>query len=102
MFQSLITRSSSFAFFSIVAGSYKSAKSITNSSPPNRTSISLKSRHIRMWISGQPTVIIENGKLLDANMKKIRYTLDDLNQHLREQGIFDLFEVEHALLEHRG
>ena len=64
--------------------------------------ISAKSRRFRMWISGKPTVIIEKGKILDANMKKIRYTLDDLNQQLREQGIFDVFEVEYALLEVSG
>ena len=64
--------------------------------------ISSKSRRFRMWISGKPTVIIEKGKIFDANMKKIRYTLDDLNQQLREQGIFDVFEVEYALLEVSG
>ncbi|MGG1677024.1 DUF421 domain-containing protein [Neobacillus sp. NRS-1170] len=64
--------------------------------------ISANSRPFRKWLSGQPTVIIDNGKILDANMKKIRYTLDDLNQQLREQGIFDLFEVEYALLEVSG
>jgi uncharacterized membrane protein YcaP (DUF421 family) len=64
--------------------------------------ISINSRHFRMLISGQPTVIIENGKILDENMKKIRYTLDDLNQQLREGGIFDVFEVEYALLEVSG
>ena len=30
-----------------------------------------KKRHIRTWLSGQPTVIIEKGKILDMNMKKI-------------------------------
>jgi uncharacterized membrane protein YcaP (DUF421 family) len=64
--------------------------------------ISSHSRGFRTWLSGQPTVIIENGKILDANMKKIRYTLDDLNQQLREQGIFDIFEVQYALLEVSG
>lgn len=64
--------------------------------------ISTNSRRIRMWLSGQPTVIIENGKILDTNMKKIRYTLDDLNQQLRELGIFDVFEVEYALIEVSG
>ncbi|MEH7336351.1 DUF421 domain-containing protein [Neobacillus drentensis] len=64
--------------------------------------ISANSRPFRSWLSGQPTVIIDNGKILDANMKKIRYTLDDLNQQLREQGIFDIFEVEYALLEVSG
>jgi uncharacterized membrane protein YcaP (DUF421 family) len=64
--------------------------------------ISTNNRRFRMWLSGQPTVIIENGKILDANMKKIRYTLDDLNQQLRELGIFDVIEVEYALLEVSG
>ena len=64
--------------------------------------ISNKNRRFRLWLSGEPTVVIENGKLLDGNMKKIRYTLDDLNQQLREQGIFDLIEVEFALLEVSG
>jgi uncharacterized membrane protein YcaP (DUF421 family) len=64
--------------------------------------ISSSSRRLRMWLSGKPTVIIENGKILDTNMKKIRYTIDDLNQQLREQGVFDIFEVEYALLEVSG
>lgn len=64
--------------------------------------ISAKSRKMRLWLSGEPTVIIQKGKILDRNMKKIRYSLDDLNQQLREQGIFDIFEVEFALLEVSG
>ena len=64
--------------------------------------LSTKNRHIRLWLSGEPTVMIEKGKILDRNMKKIRYSLDDLNQQLREQGIFDIFEVEFALLEVSG
>jgi uncharacterized membrane protein YcaP (DUF421 family) len=64
--------------------------------------ITTRSRYFRKWFAGTPTVIIENGKLLDRNMKKIRYTLDDLNQQLREHGIFDIAEVEYALLEVSG
>ncbi|WP_429741157.1 DUF421 domain-containing protein [Bacillus salipaludis] len=63
---------------------------------------SANSRRLRIWLSGQPTVIIENGKLLDANMKKVRYTLDHLNLQLREQGIFNIEEVDFALLEVSG
>ncbi|WLR51939.1 DUF421 domain-containing protein [Bacillus tianshenii] len=61
-----------------------------------------KSRSLRTWLSGKPTIIIERGNILDANMKKIRYTLDDLNLQLREQGIFDIFEVDYAVLEVSG
>lgn len=64
--------------------------------------ISTKSRRFRLWLSGKPTVVIENGKLLDQNMKKIMYTIDDLNQQLREHGIFNIFEVEYALVEVSG
>lgn len=64
--------------------------------------ISSKNRMIRKWLSGHPTVIMEKGKILDGNMKKIRYTLDDLNQQLRELGIFDIIEVEFAILEVSG
>jgi uncharacterized membrane protein YcaP (DUF421 family) len=64
--------------------------------------LSFKSRTFRSWIAGQPTVMIEKGKILDANMKKTKYTLDNLNQQLRESGIFDIGEVEYALLEVSG
>ncbi|MFJ7726860.1 DUF421 domain-containing protein [Neobacillus sp. NPDC097160] len=64
--------------------------------------LSAKNRVFRKWLSGRPTVIIEKGKILDKNMKKIRYTLDDLNQQLRELGIFDIVEVEFAILEVSG
>ncbi|WP_027409677.1 DUF421 domain-containing protein [Anoxybacteroides tepidamans] len=64
--------------------------------------ISFKNRTLRKWLSGQPTVIIDKGHILEANMKKLRYSLDDLNRQLRELGIFDIKEVEYALLEVSG
>ncbi|MGG4142743.1 DUF421 domain-containing protein [Paenibacillus algorifonticola] len=64
--------------------------------------IALKSRKMRSWISGSPTVLIENGKVMETNMRKIRYTLDSLNQALRERGVFNIEEVEYALLEDNG
>ncbi len=64
--------------------------------------LSSRSRMLRKWLSGRPSIIMEQGKILDSNMKKIRYTLDDLNQQLREQGIFDVAEVEYAVLEVSG
>lgn len=64
--------------------------------------VALKSRKMRSWISGSPTVLIENGKILDENMKKIRYSLDSLDQALREKEIFNLEAVEYAVLEDNG
>ncbi|MEC0270403.1 DUF421 domain-containing protein [Paenibacillus anseongense] len=66
------------------------------------TFISLKSRKSRKWLSGRPTIVIENGKILEDNLKKLHLTLDTLNQELREKDIFDIQEVEFAVLELNG
>ena len=65
-------------------------------------SFSSKNRVLRTWLSGSPTVVIENGKILEENMKNIKFSLDTLNQHLREQGIFNINEVDYAFLEISG
>lgn len=64
--------------------------------------VSLKSRKARKWVSGEPTVLIQNGKILEGNLSKINYTLDYLNQALREKDIFDIDQVEYAILEIDG
>lgn len=64
--------------------------------------IAIKSQKMRKWISGSPTVLIEGGKILEDNMKKIRYTLDSLDQALRGKDIFNIEEVEYAVLEDNG
>jgi uncharacterized membrane protein YcaP (DUF421 family) len=66
------------------------------------TITSFKNKLLRKWISGEPIVIIEKGNILESNMRKIKYSLDDLNRQLRELGIFDIEEVEYALLEVSG
>ncbi|KRF10712.1 DUF421 domain-containing protein [Paenibacillus sp. Soil787] len=64
--------------------------------------IALKNRKMRKWISGSPTVLMEGGKILEDNMRKVRYTLDSLDQALREKGIFNIEEVDYAVLEDNG
>lgn len=64
--------------------------------------ISLKSRKARKLLAGDPTVVIQNGKILENNMKKMRYSLDYLNQELREKNVFDIREVLFAILEVNG
>jgi len=64
--------------------------------------ITLKSVPARKLLEGEPMIIIQNGKIFENNMKKIRYHLDDLLMQLREKGVFDLSEVEFALLEPHG
>ncbi|WP_026679391.1 DUF421 domain-containing protein [Fictibacillus gelatini] len=64
--------------------------------------ISLKSRKAPKFFAGDPTVVIQNGKILEHNMKKMRYTLDYLNQELREKNVFNIEEVLFAILEING
>ena len=64
--------------------------------------ISLKSRKGRKFFAGDPTIVIENGKILEKNMNKMRYTLDYLNQQLREKEIFNIEEVLFAIIETNG
>jgi uncharacterized membrane protein YcaP (DUF421 family) len=64
--------------------------------------ISLKNRQARKFFAGTPTVIIQNGQILEDNMRKIRYTLDYLNQQLREKDIFNIDEVLQAMIETNG
>ncbi len=66
------------------------------------TTLSLKSRQARYWLSGHPTDLMENGAILEGNMKKVNYTLDSLNQALREKEVFNIEEVEYAVLEPDG
>ena len=64
--------------------------------------ISLKNRKGRKFLAGDPTIVIQNGKVLEGNMKKMRYTLDYLNQQLRERDVFNIEEVLYAIVETNG
>jgi uncharacterized membrane protein YcaP (DUF421 family) len=62
----------------------------------------LKSQLIRNLFDGKPSYIIEKGKLNRKEMKKQRYTLDDLLLQLRENRIANVADVEFAILETTG
>ena len=64
--------------------------------------IALKSEKARGWIYGFPTVVVAQGKILDSNMRKLRYNTNDLLAQLRDKGIFDVSEVEYAIMEVPG
>ena len=63
---------------------------------------SLKSIRFRSLACGRPTVIIRCGKILQANMAKTRFTVDELYEQLRTQGYNDLSSVKYAILETSG
>lgn len=64
--------------------------------------ITMKNRTLRKWFSGKPTVLIEGGKVLEHNLRKLKFSLDTLNQELREKDIFNIEEVEYAIIELNG
>ncbi|ASF38998.1 hypothetical protein CEH05_07685 [Halobacillus halophilus] len=63
---------------------------------------SLHSKKVRDFVDGTSTVLIKDGKVLEGNLKKEKYTLDELLQLLRGKNIFELAEVEYAVLEADG
>jgi len=64
--------------------------------------VSLKSRVARKLLEGEPTIVVQNGKIMEKNMKQIRYNVDDLLTQLREKGVFNISDVEFAVLEPNG
>ncbi|TMV52888.1 DUF421 domain-containing protein [Paenibacillus mesophilus] len=64
--------------------------------------LTLKSRTMRVWFDGEPSYLIENGQLNQEEMRKQRYTLDDLMMQLREKSVTRTSDVEFAVLETSG
>ncbi|AVX21515.1 Uncharacterized membrane protein YcaP, DUF421 family [Carboxydocella sporoproducens DSM 16521] len=64
--------------------------------------LSLVSRPARKLLEGQPTIVVHNGKILEENMAKLRYNVDDLLMQLRNKNAFNLHDVEFAVLEPNG
>jgi uncharacterized membrane protein YcaP (DUF421 family) len=63
---------------------------------------SLKSKRFRDLVDGQPTIIINRGKIDEDAMRKQRYNFDDLLTQLREKDIRSIADVEFAILESSG
>ena len=64
--------------------------------------MTVKSRPLRKLIEGEPTVVIHNGRILEHNMAKLHYNVDNLLNQLREKNVFNIEDVEFALLEGNG
>ena len=64
--------------------------------------ISLKSKRIRHIVSGSPKVIIRDGTLDQKVMRELRFSVDDLMTALRGNNIFDISDVQFAVVETNG
>lgn len=66
------------------------------------SAITMKSRKLRRIASGSPKIIISNGKINQKQLKELRFTVDDVLEALRSQGVFDIEKVQYAIIETTG
>ena len=64
--------------------------------------LSIKNKKIRDLLDGNPSVIIENGKVNFKEMKKQRYNIEDLLMQLRDNSVKSISDVDYAVLETNG
>ena len=64
--------------------------------------IMMKSRRFRRLVCGNPVVVIEDGKLLQGQLRRLRMTTEDLFAQLRQQNIFSLADVQYCIVETNG
>ncbi|MDD3653888.1 MAG: DUF421 domain-containing protein [Desulfotomaculaceae bacterium] len=64
--------------------------------------VSLKSERARGIICGAPSVLIENGKIMEKELARQRYNINDLLEQLRSKDIPNISDIEFAILETSG
>lgn len=64
--------------------------------------ITMKSIKLRRIIIGTPTIVIENGKILEKSLRKLKMDINDLLEQTRIGGVFDVSEVDYAIVEANG
>lgn len=64
--------------------------------------ISLRNKKFRDFVEGNSTLFIKNGKILEENLKREKYTVDELLEQLRKKDVFRVADVEFAVLEPNG
>ena len=62
----------------------------------------LKSNRFRKLICGKPVLVVENGKILQDQMRRLRLSTEELFEQLRQNGVFSLEEVAYAIIETNG
>ena len=66
------------------------------------SALSMRSIIVRRLLCGKPVILIENGRILQDNLRSTRITLDELTGHLREKDVLDVTSVQYAILETDG
>ena len=64
--------------------------------------ITLKSIRLRRLFSGTPSMLIEDGKIIEDGLKKVRFDINDLMEEMRNAGYFDISSIAYAIMETSG
>lgn len=64
--------------------------------------LTLKSQAVRHLLTGRPSVVIRDGRLVEDELRSVRFCIDDLLESLRAKDVADVTEVEVAILEPNG
>ena len=64
--------------------------------------LNMKSINFRKIVCGKPSILIYRGKIDEKVLRKERFTINELQERLRGDDIFDLADVEYAILETNG
>lgn len=66
------------------------------------SAIVIRSMYMRKLVDSEPVVVIAKGELVKKNMKKVHLTLSLMNKLLREKDVFNIMDVEYAIIECNG
>ena len=64
--------------------------------------LAMKSIVLRRFFMGTPTMIIQDGKILEKNLRKVKFDINDMLEEVREAGYFDLSQIKYAVMEVNG
>jgi uncharacterized membrane protein YcaP (DUF421 family) len=64
--------------------------------------VSLKWRNAAKYLEGEPAIIMLNGKIMEDALRKMKFRASDILELLRNEGVFDLNEVDFAIIEPNG
>lgn len=64
--------------------------------------LNLKSYIARSIVNAKTLILIENGRIIDKNIKKLRITINELMMKLREKDVFNIEDVQFAIMESNG
>ena len=64
--------------------------------------LSMRSLRLRRLLCGKPVILIDNGKVIQNNLRRTSITLDELTGHLRLKDVLDIRTVQYAILETDG